>query len=95
MTKSSACASISNSTTKGDCLERGLVHVKQVVIGPRLRRAGIIIFDECAGFSIFVGSTATTAPIITLVREGCGLGFHWAVAAAFVTGQRAPWSSSR
>jgi hypothetical protein len=35
------------------------VHVKQVVIGRRLRRAGIIIFDECAGFSIFVGSTAT------------------------------------
>ena len=33
--------------------------VKQVVIGPRLRRAGVVVFDECAGFSIFVGSTAT------------------------------------
>ena len=52
--------------------------VKQVVIGPRLRRAGVVVFDECAGFSIFVGSTATDSPVITLVRDGCGLGFHWA-----------------
>ena len=50
--------------------------VKQVVIGPRLRRAGVVVFDECAGFSSV--RPQPTAPVITLVRDGSGLGFHWA-----------------
>jgi hypothetical protein len=46
---------------QGSLLKRAYVDVKQVVIGPHLRRTGIVVFDECAGFSTFVGSTATGA----------------------------------
>ena len=40
-------------------LRRSFVDVKQVVIGPHLRRAVIVIFDKCAGLSDFVTSSAT------------------------------------
>ena len=49
------------------------VNVSQVVIGPHLRCAGIVIFQRRAGFPILVPSGATE-----LVRDGCGLGFHMA-----------------
>ena len=39
---------------QGRLLKEGFVNVKQVVIGPDLQRAGIVIFDECAGFANFV-----------------------------------------
>ena len=60
MTKSSACASIAMFPS---LLKEGFVNVEQVVIGPHLRRAGIVIVDERARVLDFVGSTATGAVI--------------------------------
>jgi hypothetical protein len=55
------------------CFKEASVNVSQVVIGPHLRCAGIVIFQRRAGFPILVPSGATE-----LVRDGCGLGFHMA-----------------
>jgi hypothetical protein len=57
------------------CEKRGSVNVEQGVIGPYLRRAGIVNFDQCAGFFDFVGSTATGAVIHHVGARRLRIGF--------------------
>jgi hypothetical protein len=58
MTKSTTCASILQQPHNA-MFKEASVNVSQVVIGPHLRCAGIVIFHRRAGFPILVRSGAT------------------------------------